>query len=219
MLRIILSLAVSYLIGSIPFAYFLGKVFKKIDIREHGSGNIGATNAFRVLGPFFGIFALLFDAAKGLVCPTLIADYLAQADSISWNLTLRVILGVAAVSGHNWTIFLRFKGGKGVATSLGVMLGLAIISASLRAVLGITILAWLIIFLSSGFVSLSSVISALLFPVFILIFKVPFEFFVLGTILSVFIIFRHKSNIHRLLRKEEHRFDVLRPIKTFLSSK
>lgn len=217
--KIILSLFVSYLLGSIPCAYFLGKIFKGIDIRKHGSGNVGATNAFRVLGPLFGTVALIFDVAKGLVCPTLIADYLAMADNFSWGLSLRIILGLTAVIGHNWTIFLKFRGGKGVATSLGVVIGLATMSYSLAIVLLFLILTWLAVFLATGFVSLSSIFSALLVPVFMIIFNVPNELLILGLFLSFFIIFRHKPNIYRLLHKEEHRFYPLKSLCKLFSPK
>lgn len=219
MLRIISSLIVSYLLGAVPSAYLLGRIFKNTDIRKRGSGNIGATNAFRVLGPVFGSSALILDVAKGLVCPTLVATYLAQADSLAHGLILRIILGLVAVIGHNWTLFLNFKGGKGVATSLGVIIGLSLIVNTLRISLGLAILTWAGIFLASGFVSLSSIISAVLFPVFMLIFKAPYELFILGLVLSVFILFRHKPNIYRLLRKEEHRFNVLKPFRKFFLPK
>lgn len=217
--KIILSLFVSYLIGSIPCAYLLGKIFKGIDIRKHGSGNIGATNAFRVLGPIFGTSAFIFDVAKGLVCPTLIAGYLASADNLSWGLALRIILGVTSVIGHNWTIFLNFRGGKGVATSLGVVIGLATMSNSLVIVLALLILTWVSVFLATGFVSLASVFSALLVPVFMIIFKLPKELLILGLVLSAFIVFRHKSNIRRLLHKEEHRFYPLKSFRKLFSPK
>lgn len=207
--KVILSLIVSYLLGAIPFAYLLGKIFKRIDIRKLGSGNVGATNAFRVLGPAFGIPALILDIAKGFVCSTLIADF-AHANELNWGLSLRVILGVTAVLGHNWTIFLKFRGGKGVATSLGVILGLALIVSSLRLALFFTILGWGIIFFFSGFVSLASITSAVLFSVFIFFLKSPPELCILGLILSSFIVIRHNHNIIKLLQKKEHRFNVLK---------
>ncbi len=217
--KIILSLFVSYLLGSIPCAYFLGKIFKGIDIRKHGSGNVGATNAFRVLGPLFGTIALIFDVAKGLVCPTLIAGYLAMADNLSWGLALRILLGLTAVLGHNWTIFLNFRGGKGVATGLGVVIGLATVSNSLVIVLVLLILTWLAVFLATGFVSLSSVFSAILVPVFMVIFNLPKELLIMGLVLSSFIVFRHKPNIYRLLHKEEHRFYPLKSLWKLFSPK
>jgi glycerol-3-phosphate acyltransferase PlsY len=217
MARIILSLLVSYFLGSIPSAYILGRAFKGIDIRKYGSGNIGATNAFRVLGPIFGSAALLFDIAKGLICATLVASFLGLADNLSWGLSLRIILGVSAVIGHNWTLFLNFKGGKGVATSLGVIIGLAIVVSPLRVVLILVILAWIATFLSTGFVSLASIVSASLFPLSMLFLKAPVELAISSVILAIFIIFRHKPNIHRLLRNEEHRFNPLNSFRKIFS--
>lgn len=219
MLRIILGLLISYLIGSIPSVYILGRVFKGIDIRKHGSGNIGATNAFRVLGPVFGISALIFDIAKGVACPTLIADNLALADSHHLGMALRIIFGLTAVAGHNWTVFLNFRGGKGVATSLGVIIGLAIIAQPLKIALFFIILTWITIFLISGFVSLASIISAVLFPILMVIYRSPPELAVLSIILAVFIIFRHNSNIYRLLHHQEHRFNTSKPLQRLFFKK
>ncbi|MDI6606795.1 MAG: glycerol-3-phosphate acyltransferase, partial [Candidatus Omnitrophota bacterium] len=122
---IIPGIIVSYLTGSIPTAYIFGRVFKGIDIRKFGSGNVGATNALRVLGKGPAIAVLLIDAFKGFVVVTLLADLLiAHLGGISAQ-TLRILLGIACICGHNWTVFLKFRGGKGVATTLGVLLGLS----------------------------------------------------------------------------------------------
>ena len=113
-----LSLVLAYFIGAIPTGYWAGRLLKGIDIREHGSKNMGATNVLRVLGKGPGIAVLLIDILKGVLPLTLIANLLGISDP----LTL-VLIGIAAVAGHNWTVFLGFKGGKGVATSLGVLIG------------------------------------------------------------------------------------------------
>ncbi|PIQ89898.1 MAG: acyl-phosphate glycerol 3-phosphate acyltransferase [Candidatus Omnitrophica bacterium CG11_big_fil_rev_8_21_14_0_20_42_13] len=218
MLKIILSIIVSYFIGSIPFAYILGRI-KSIDIRRLGSGNIGATNAFRVLGAGLGTLALALDILKGFFTVVVVADYFMPSEGVISILALRIILGIAAVCGHNWTIFLKFKGGKGVATSLGVLIGLALGVYSLRLCLLFTVLSWLIVFFFSGFVSLASVAAAILFPLLLIFLSGPVELIFLSIVLSVFILYRHKSNIRRLLDKKEHKFQPFNPLKNLLKSR
>ncbi len=196
----------SFLIGSIPTGYWLGKLLKGIDIRKFGSGNVGATNAFRVLGKPLGISVLLFDIFKGLVAsailPSIFESNLSQRE-------LPIILsGLAAICGHNWSIFLQFKGGKGVATSLGVLIGLAISIVHLRIVLIFCILIWLMVFGLFGYVSLASIICSTLLPVFVFFFaKSPF-LLIFSIIAAVFGIIRHKSNIIKLLSKKENRVNL-----------
>jgi len=200
-IKTILSLLVAYLVGSIPTGYIVGKLYKKIDIRAVGSGNVGATNAFRTLGKVPGIIVLIIDIVKGLICPTLIAQLFGQE-----TLLQIILLAVAAVIGHNWTIFLKFKGGKGMATSLGVLLGLAIKIGILRPVLLICIGVWLITFALSGFVSLSSLASAVALPVFLVVFSAPLELIILGIVFCAFIVLRHRTNISRFIKGGEHQF-------------
>ncbi len=207
---LIYAIIISYLIGSIPTAYIFGRIVKGVDIRKHGSGNVGATNAFRVLGAGFGITVLLLDALKGAVCVVGLADYaLARGFTIN-PLMLRVVLGLAAVAGHSWTVFLNFKGGKGMATTLGVLVGLSIKFPILRIILLAEIVIWLAVFLSGRIVSLASIISAIAFPVFFIIFKQPPHLILMSFILSLLIVFRHKSNIFRLLRGQESRINFSR---------
>lgn len=204
------AIIISYLIGSIPTAYIFGRIVKGVDIRKHGSGNVGATNAFRVLGAGFGITVLLLDALKGLVCVSGLADYV-LARGVNLNpLMLRVVLGLTAVAGHSWTVFLNFKGGKGMATTLGVLVGLSIKFPVLRIILLAEVALWLAIFFSSRIVSLASIISAIAFPVFFIIFKQPPYLILMSFVLSLLIVFRHKSNISRLLRGEETRINFSR---------
>lgn len=203
-LKIILGIIISYLLGSIPSAYIISNIFSKIDIRKHGSGNVGATNVFRVLGKLPGILVLIFDIAKGLLAVVYLPDLLGLPEDI-----YRALFGLLAVVGHIWTAFLHFKGGKGVATSLGVLLGLAIKIAALRAVLALALVSWVVIFLISGFVSLASVLTVLFVPVFMLILNQPIEIVLLGVILCIIIVYKHTSNINRLLRGEESRFNIL----------
>lgn len=199
-MNIILGIIVSYLLGAIPTAYIFGKLLKGLDIRQHGSGNVGATNAFRILGKGPGSLVLVLDVLKGVMAITVVGN-LFGFDKI----ILRVLLGLTVVIGHNWTVFLQFKGGKGIATSLGVLTGLAVQYASLRGVLGLTVLAFAVPFLITGYVSLSSMIAALVLPVFMLITKQPMELTGLGFVLCAFVWVRHIPNLKRLLAGQERR--------------
>ena len=209
-MALICAIILSYLIGSIPTAYIFGRIVKGVDIRKHGSGNVGATNAFRVLGAGFGITVLLLDALKGLVCVVNISDFILSRGLGLNPLMLRVILGLTAVAGHSWTVFLNFKGGKGMAVTLGVLAGLSIKFPVLRIILLAEIALWLAVFLSSRIVSLASIISAITFPIFFIIFRQSPYLVLMSLILSLLIVFRHKSNISRLLRGEESRINFSR---------
>ena len=209
-MALICAIIISYLIGSIPTAYIFGRIVKGVDIRKHGSGNVGATNAFRVLGAGFGITVLLLDALKGLVCVVTLADYILGRGFALNPLMLRVVLGLTAVAGHSWTVFLNFKGGKGMAVTLGVLVGLSIKFPVLRIILLAEIALWLAVFLSSRIVSLASIVSAIAFPIFFIIFKQPPYLILMSFILSLLIVFRHKSNISRLLRGQESRINFSR---------
>ncbi|MCR4336599.1 MAG: glycerol-3-phosphate 1-O-acyltransferase PlsY [Candidatus Omnitrophica bacterium] len=194
----VLGLTVSYLLGAIPTGYLLGKIFKGTDIRRHGSGNMGATNAFRVLGKSLGTAVLLGDILKGILATTVVADFFHLHDVIP-----RVILGVIAVIGHNWTIFLGFKGGKGIATSLGVLIGLTLSFSGLRLVLGVCVLSWLVIFLLTQYISVASMVTGIVLPLMMLITKQSMEFILLGLVFCVFILFRHQANLQRLSSGKE----------------
>ena len=190
----------AYLIGSIPVAYIFGRMLKGIDIREHGSGNMGATNAFRVLGKGPGTFVLILDIIKGIIPVTILANAFALSDA--WSL---VIIAVAAVVGHNWTVFLGFKGGKGMATSLGVLIGLAIQFLVLRIILLWVLITWGVLFILFGYVSLASIAAAVVFPVLMVLRFEPLPLIIMAIVLCVFIVFRHRSNIKRLLKGQENR--------------
>ena len=209
-MALICAIILSYLIGSIPTAYIFGRIVKGVDISKHGSGNVGATNAFRALGAGFGITVLLLDALKGLVCVVNISDFILSRGLGLNPLMLRVILGLTAVAGHSWTVFLNFKGGKGMAVTLGVLAGLSIKFPVLRIILLAEIALWLAVFLSSRIVSLASIISAITFPIFFIIFRQSPYLVLMSLILSLLIVFRHKSNISRLLRGEESRINFSR---------
>ena len=203
--QIIIAIIISYLVGSIPTAYVFGRLLKGVDIRKSGSGNVGATNAFRVLGKSAGIMVLILDIVKGLFCVVVVGNFAVLENIAVSDLLVRVILGLVCICGHNWTIFLQFKGGKGVATTLGVLIGLGIIIPGLGLALGLVVLAWVVVFAASRIVSVASIVSSILFPVFVFLLKQPFPILMLSIVLSAFILLRHKSNIQRIIQGKEHR--------------
>lgn len=205
MLWIILGIAISYLIGSIPTAYIFGRVLKGIDIRKFGSGNVGATNAMRLLGKGPGISVLVLDALKGFVAVICVGGVVAsKAGFISSEIAM-ILSGVSCIAGHNWTIFLGFKGGKGMATSLGVLLGLSVKIAGLKTVLVTVVFIWLAVFLIGRIVSIASILSALALPVLMLVFKQSNALILLSFLLSALVILRHKANLKRIFSGTEPR--------------
>lgn len=208
---IIPGIIISYLIGSIPNAYIFGRIFKGIDIRKFGSGNVGATNAWRVLGRGIGISVLAMDILKGVLAVTLLGDFLVYRGNLS-NEVLRIILGIVCIVGHNWTIFLGFKGGKGIATTLGVLLGLAFKIAGLKAILGLVILVWLGVFMIGKIVSLASVLSGISLPLFMYFLKQPNILLLFSIILAFLIILRHKSNLKRIIQGKESRLSFKKSV-------
>ena len=208
---IIIALLSSYLIGSMPCAYIFGRLLKGIDIRKFGSGNVGATNAMRVLGRGPGILILLLDILKGYVTVTLLADFLIWRIPNFPEEASRVILGLSCIIGHSWTVFLGFKGGKGVAATLGVLLGLAVKIESLKLVLGLIILTWLIIFIITRIVSIASVLAATAMPIYMILFKESHVLIFTGLIICFFIILRHISNLKRIFQGKEPRLSFKKP--------
>lgn len=194
---VFLGVAVSYLIGSIPTAFIVGKAHG-LDIREHGSGNVGATNVYRVVGKAWGILSLILDALKGFI-PVFFAPYLIEQAALPAD-QLQMIFGVTAILGHMFPVWLKFRGGKGVATGLGVMLGL--IPAPTLSALGIFIVTVAL----SRMVSLGSILAAAslvaLYPVFYSV-EATLPRFIFVGIIVLFIIFKHKANIRRIIRGEE----------------
>lgn len=198
MILLVVGIIVGYLIGSIPTAYIFGKLLKGIDIRQYGSGNVGATNVFRVLGKIPGFIVLALDIYKGFWVVGIVSEVLGLI--LVWE---RVILSLAVVVGHNYTIFLGFKGGKGVATSLGALIGLSFRIPSICPVLLVTMGVFLTVFLLSRIVSLSSLIAATCLPLLMFLTHQPVEIRVLGVIFAMFVIYRHKANIVRLMSGQE----------------
>ncbi|WP_219838810.1 glycerol-3-phosphate 1-O-acyltransferase PlsY [Paenibacillus sp. R14(2021)] len=189
----VLAVLISYLLGSVSFSILIAKWVKGIDIRNFGSGNAGATNTLRVLGKGPGITVFLLDIAKG-VAAVFIGLYMAGGD---WG---PVLCGLAAIAGHNWPIWFGFKGGKGIATTVGVMATLAIIPtliAGLVAILSIII---------TRFVSLGSLIFALLVPIFIWNFgDKPQSYVWAGMVICLLAFVRHRTNIVKLLQGKENK--------------
>ncbi len=204
MLWIILAIAISYFIGAIPTAYIFGRLLKGVDIRQFGSGNVGATNALRLLGRSWGITVLVLDICKGFFPVLIFGNILKPQIPINQEIYCAII-AVSSVLGHSWTIFLGFKGGKGVATALGALLGLSVIIPGLKLVLGLVILIWFCVFILSRIISLASVLAALSFPVFTVLLKQSPYIIFTAILLSIFIIYRHRSNIKRLLEGKESR--------------
>ena len=182
-----------YLLGSIPFGYIVGKLFKKIDIRELGSGNIGATNVFRILGPSLASLVLVGDIGKGIF-----SIYLVQYLNID-NLLIITIAGLAVICGHDWSLFLGFKGGKGIATTFGVVFALNPTISILAVVV------WVVVMIITRYASLSSILAVISIMIFTILFKQPYEYIVLGAIIIILSIFKHKENIKRLKSGKERK--------------
>ncbi len=194
----LVSLCLAYLLGSIPTGLIAGRL-KGIDVRQHGSGNVGATNVARVVGKLPGLLVLLIDAAKGWLPVTLLASKGIQMGVGMPADSFRILLGITSVAGHIWNPFLEFKGGRGVATGLGVLLGL-----DWRVGLG-TFAIWLIVAFFTRFVSVASIASAFSAPFFMVLFGLPTVWVLGGIGVSLAIIARHRPNILRLLHGDEHR--------------
>jgi len=200
---IITGIIINYLIGSIPTAYIFGRLLKGIDIRQYGSGNVGATNALRVLGKKAGISVLVLDVLKGVFAVLLVQAFVGRVRLDP--LIFRLLAGISCICGHNWTVFLQFKGGKGMATTLGVLIGIAASTPGLGIILIMLLLTWLAIFVIFRIVSLASVIAALALPAYALLFRQPTAIVITAFILSAFVIFRHRPNLSRLAKGKEPR--------------
>ena len=195
----LLFILLAYLTGAFPSAVWLGKTFYKVDVREFGSGNAGATNTFRVLGNKAGIPVLIMDIFKGWLCVNYISFLTNIPQSAEAYFEIQLAFGIAAVIGHLFPIYTGFRGGKGIATLLGLLIGLHSVAALY------SILVFVIVFLISKYVSLGSIIASVAFPVLVIL--------ILGSTnvsLNLFAIFvpilsliTHQKNIERLLRGEE----------------
>ncbi len=200
----VIAMVIAYLCGSVPTAVWWGKGFFNIDVREQGSHNAGATNTFRVLGPKAGVPVLLIDVLKGFLPVRLLPLWSGlQPYSDAWTL-LRVVLVLAAVIGHLYPVFAGFRGGKGIATSLGGILALHPGSALM------CIIVFFIVFVTWRYVSLGSLFAAVVFPVaVILVFREPSEVLrIFSLVLCVMVFYTHRHNIVRLWQRRENRMDL-----------
>ena len=184
----------AYFAGSLPTSYLAGRL-AGVDLRQQGSKNLGATNVYRVLGWTYAVPVALVDVAKGAVPVFFAARWAGDA---GW---IPLLVGLAAVMGHVFSVFLRFKGGKGVATAAGAVLAMA------PGALGISALVWLAVLLATGYVSLASMLGALAFPIAVCVLQ-PADIYTFwtGVGLVVFIFYTHRTNIGRLLAGTENRF-------------
>ncbi len=191
----LLTVVASYLLGAIPTSYLVARVGRGIDLREHGSRNLGATNLYRTLGWKFAVPVALFDMAKGAV-PVLVLAPIASPSRL-----FALACGAAAVIGHVLSVFVRFRGGKGVATAAGVMLGFSPLALGIAAVL------WIAIVFGTGYVSLASMVAAASLPVTVgLIRPGDWQLFWADVAVALAIIWLHRANISRLLAGTENRF-------------
>jgi len=190
---VVISLAfivAGYLVGSIPFGLWLVKAFKGVDVRRFGSGNTGTINVFRVGGAGLGVVVFVLDVLKGLL-PVFLAS------TVSFSPLLIVLVGLAAIAGHNWSLYLKFSGGKGVATSLGVLVALS----WQTAVLGFAV--WLVMILLTRYSSVGSMTAGVAAPLLLWWLKAPPAYIGFGVVAALFILYRHRANIQRLAHGEE----------------
>lgn len=199
-MKILVFLVIGYVLGALPNGVWIGKHFKGIDIREHGSKNSGATNAYRVLGPRYGIMVLIADALKGFLPPFLASKFGVEGNAL-------LLIGMIAIIGHTLSFFLKFKGGKGVATSLGVFLFL---------IPNVTItlfIIFVVVVAITRYISLGSIIASIMLPILTYFYplkngldKIPL--LIMTTLIGGFVVYKHKSNIGRLLNGTENKFKL-----------
>ncbi|NBV24537.1 MAG: glycerol-3-phosphate 1-O-acyltransferase [Proteobacteria bacterium] len=196
----------SYLLGSIPTGFLVAKA-KGVDIRSVGSGNIGATNVFRILGKGPGIFVLSADAVKGAIAVAVIAPFAAKLAPAGDALLphFPAIAGICAILGHNYTCWLNFKGGKGIATTAGVFAALA------PAAFGVALATWLVVFAASRYVSLASIVAAVALPLAVWLTGNGGLLIGVSAALGALAIYKHKANIQRLLAGTENRIGAKKP--------
>jgi acyl phosphate:glycerol-3-phosphate acyltransferase len=192
----LLALVASYLLGAIPTSHLVSRTIAKIDLRQHGSGNLGATNLYRVLGWKYAVPVALFDIAKGAIPVLLFAPRVSSSE------LFQLACGMAAILGHVFSLFVGFKGGKGVATAAGVMLGMAPLALAVAAAV------WGLVLLFTGYVSLSSIAAAAVLPLAVYLLEPPRSPVVwwLVVLVAVGVIVLHRRNIERLLKGTENRF-------------
>lgn len=193
-MKYILLAVISYFIGNISFAYILGKIFTKKDVRDYGSGNAGTTNAIRAFGKKIGILVFLGDVLKGVVAVLLGRYLLGQTGAY--------LAGACVIIGHNWPVLLNFRGGKGVATTIGVMVFVSIKLTLICVVVGV------IIIILTRTVSMGSILGMASAPLVAILFIRPFtrDLFLFTVFVAGMSIYRHKDNIKRLIKGNENKF-------------
>lgn len=192
-MTLFLLMVLAYFMGAIPSGVWLGKIFKNIDVRDYGSKNSGATNSYRVLGAKLGVVVLIMDVLKGFI-----PLYIASHFNLMYNDL--VILGLVAILAHTFSCFISFKGGKGVATSLGVFLFL------IPVITLILLVIFILVAYFTRYISLASITAAFLLPIFTFFTHRDSYLFTLSVIIAIFVIYRHKTNISRLLSGTENKF-------------
>jgi acyl phosphate:glycerol-3-phosphate acyltransferase len=183
-----------YLFGSLSPSVFLGKLFGGVDVRRQGSGNAGTTNAFRVLGVKLGVVVLVLDVLKGVI-PVLIARFVLDDQEPA----VVVIVAFACILGHNYSVFLRGKGGKGVATGAGAAI------AMMPVPMAIVVVLFVVLLLTTRFVSIASIACTVMFPVMAVVFRAPAAYIIGACVMSAVVLWAHRSNFRRLLRHQEPR--------------
>lgn len=201
-LQLIFGFIISYLLGSIPTSVWVGKLFYKTDVREHGSGNAGATNIIRVLGYYAGIPVLLFDISKAWF-PVYAVAHLLIWHNLTFDLVyIQIVYGLAAVIGHVYPIYIGFKGGKGVGTFAGMALGLFPLAFLC------SLFTFIVVVAITRYVSLGSILAAVVFPLFLIFISdnQSIPLIALGVFAPVFIIYTHRENVKKLLNGTENKF-------------
>ncbi|WNQ09301.1 glycerol-3-phosphate 1-O-acyltransferase PlsY [Paenibacillus aurantius] len=194
----LLAVIISYLLGSVSFSFLAGKLLKGIDIRQHGSGNAGATNTLRILGKGPAIAVLVLDVAKG-VAAVILGRWLGDG-----NLWIPILCGLAVIIGHNWPVFFGFRGGKGIATAIGVLATLSFLPALFAGLIAILLIV------ITRYVSLGSLVFTALTPVFLAIMGRERELLWASLIIAVFAYVRHRSNIKKLIARQENKLGASR---------
>jgi glycerol-3-phosphate acyltransferase PlsY len=191
LVKYIIAGIISYLIGSVSAAYLVCKKYYGLDIRKYGSGNPGTTNVFRVVGKKAAAIVYVADFMKGFL--------VALIAKLIWGDTLGLFCGLFVIIGHDWSLFLNFNGGKGIATSMGVAFALAPKAAVFSTAVGIIAIA------ATRYVSLGSILGSGSFPVILLLLRYPAIYVIYGIIMAAIAIYRHRSNIERLFAGKEHK--------------
>lgn len=195
-MKIIIVLLFSYLLGSIPNGYIFGKQFAGKDIRNYGSGNVGATNVARVAGYKVGLLVAILDITKGFLSVYIAKSFLLP----EYSMAFVFIAAILAIIGHDWSLFLSFEGGKGVATSVGVILSLFPLAFIVLFVV------WIVMIYLTKMVSVGSILGAISLPISILfIYSSKISYIIFGIIIAALVIFSHRSNIKRILKGNENK--------------